>query len=57
MKAVLTSFTHGLSANISVTFQATQNLYAHAINHYLVFCDKFYVVLGHFGKDIFLPKG
>ena len=57
MKAVLTSFTHGLSANISVTFQATQNLYAHAINHCLVVLCKILRGFGTFWqRDIFTQR-
>ena len=44
MKAVLTSL--NLSANISVTFQATLNLSAHLINHCLAVLCKFLGILG-----------
>ena len=42
MKAALTSLKqHGLSSNISVTFQATLNLHAYFINHYMAVLCKF----------------
>ena len=44
---------YGLSANISVTLQATLNLYAHLNNLCLVVLCKF----GRFGKEIFFLKG
>ena len=57
MKAALTSFKHGLSADISVTFQATLNLSAYFISHCLVVLCKF---LGDFWafweRDIFFSK-
>ena len=58
MKAVLTSLDrHGLSANISVTFQATLNLYAYFINHCLaVFFVNIWVIFEHIGKEIFCSQ-
>ena len=57
MKAALTSLnTAFLHANISVTFQATLNLYAYFINHCLAVLFKFWVIFGHFGKEIFFSK-
>ena len=48
---------HGLSTSISVTFQATLNLSAHFITHYPRICVNFWVILGHFGKEIIFLKG
>ena len=58
MKAVLTSLIkHGLSANISVTFQATLNLSAHFINHCLAVLCKCLGDLGAFWeRDIFSQR-
>ena len=46
VKAVLTSLN---TANISVTFQATLNLYDYFINHCVA---NFWVIFGHFEKDM-----
>ena len=56
MKAALTSLnTLSLSANISVTFQATLNLSAYSVNHCLAVLCKFLGILGRgnyfFSKD------
>ena len=49
---------HGLSVNISVTFQATLNLSAYLINHCLaVLCKFLSDFFGHFGKEVFFLKG
>ena len=58
MKAVLTSLnTASVSANISVTFQATLNLYAYNHNHCLAALCKFLSDFGAFWeRDIFFSK-
>ena len=57
VKAVLRSLTeHGLSAYISVTFQATLNLSAISLTTVWRFCVNLWVIFGHFGKEIFFLK-
>ena len=55
VKAALTSLNSldGLSPNISVTFQATLNLSAYFINHYVAVLCKF---LGDFWERDFFSK-
>ena len=42
--------------HISVTIQATPNPSAYSINHCLAVCVNFWVIFGHFGKEIFFSE-
>ena len=57
MKAVLTSLNTAVSANISVTFQATLNLSAYLINHCLaVLCNFLGDFWAFWERDIFSQR-